>query len=128
MVQNNFVKFIHDPCPFFFYVCLHPGTNLLCLCWRVSSSIWPSVALNHKSSFSLFANSYHNLNIGFATKCGTSAHEAKRVCLGVKQILTNRGECKGWSLMTSKCTRTLGVAFMQELWMFGTLVGKENKH
>jgi hypothetical protein len=30
--------------------------------------------------------------------------------------------------MTPKCTLTLGVAFVQELQMFKTLVGKVNKH
>jgi len=42
--------------------------------------------------------------------------------------ITNGGECKGWSLMTLKCTPTLGVAFVWELQMFKTLVGKEKRH
>jgi hypothetical protein len=50
-----------------------------------------------------------------------------RVCLNGKHTLTNGGECKGWSPMTPKCTTILG-ALMQELQMFGTLVGKANKH
>jgi hypothetical protein len=54
------------------------------------------------------------------------AHEAKRVCLSVKHIFTNGGDCKGWSPMTPKCTPTLGIAFLWELWMFKTLVGKAN--
>jgi len=33
------------------------------------------------------------------------AHEAKRMCLGVKLTFTNGGECKGWS-------PTLGIAFV----------------
>jgi hypothetical protein len=32
------------------------------------------------------------------------AHEAKRMCLGVKQTFTNGGECKRWNPMTLKCT------------------------
>jgi hypothetical protein len=47
-----------------------------------------------------------------------------RVCLGVKHTLTNGGKCKGWSVMTPKCTPILGVAIMWELRMFTTLVGK----
>jgi len=51
----------------------------------------------------------------------TKAHEAKKMCLGVKQTLTNGGECKGWSPMTPKCTVILltkvgvhlGVAFVR---------------
>jgi len=43
------------------------------------------------------------------------AHEAKKMCLGVKHALTNGGECKGWSPMTPKCIATLGVVFMQGL-------------
>jgi len=37
------------------------------------------------------------------------------------RALTDGGECKGWNLMT------VGVAFVWELQMFKTLVGKENK-
>jgi len=48
--------------------------------------------------------------------------------LGVKHTFTNGGECKGWSLMTPKCTPTLGVALMRELQMFITLVVMVNKH
>jgi len=58
----------------------------------------------------------------------TKAHEAKRMCLGVKHTFTNGEECKGWSLMTPKCIFTLGIAFMRKSRMFRTLVGKENKH
>jgi len=43
------------------------------------------------------------------------AHEAKIVCLNVKLILTNEGECKGWNLMTPRCIPTLGIAFLREL-------------
>jgi hypothetical protein len=50
------------------------------------------------------------------------------MCLCVKHIFTNGGECKGWNPMTHKCTHTLGVALLQELQMFKTLVAKENKH
>jgi hypothetical protein len=32
----------------------------------------------------------------------------KRVCLGVKQILTNEGECKGWSPMIPKMQSHFG--------------------
>jgi hypothetical protein len=56
------------------------------------------------------------------------AHEAKKMCLGVKQTFTNEGKCKVWSPMTSKCTLTLGVTFVRELRMFKTLVGKAKKH
>ncbi len=64
------------------------------------------------------------------------AHEAKKMCLGVKQTLTNGGECKGWSPMTPKCTAILltkmgvhlGVTFVRQLQMFKALVGKVNKH
>ncbi len=55
------------------------------------------------------------------------AHEAKRICLGVKQTFTNGGECKGWSPMTSKCTPTVGVALVRESRMFIVLVGKAKK-
>jgi hypothetical protein len=41
------------------------------------------------------------------------AHEAKRLCLGVKRTLKNGGECKGWSPMIPKCTSPiLGVTFI----------------
>jgi len=50
------------------------------------------------------------------------------MCLGVKHILTNGGECMGCNLMTPKCILTLRVALMWELQMFETLVGKVNKH
>jgi hypothetical protein len=50
------------------------------------------------------------------------------MCLGVKHIFKNGGEYNRWSPMTPKCTPTLGVAFMEELQMFRTLVGKANKH
>jgi len=56
------------------------------------------------------------------------AHEGKKVCLGVKHTFTNGGECKGWNLMTPKCTPTLGIALVQELQMFSALVRKANKH
>jgi hypothetical protein len=56
------------------------------------------------------------------------AHEAKRMCLGVKHTLTNGGEFKGWNPTTLKCTLILEVTFLQELQMFRTLVGKEKKH
>jgi hypothetical protein len=48
--------------------------------------------------------------------------------LGVKHTLTNGGECRGWSPMTPMCIPTLEVAFVRELRMFKTLVGKANKH
>jgi len=38
------------------------------------------------------------------------AHEAKKVCFGVKHTFTNGEEYKGWSPMTPKCTPNLGVA------------------
>jgi len=40
------------------------------------------------------------------------AHEAKRMCFGVKHTFANGGECKGWKPMTPKCTPTFRVAFM----------------
>jgi len=46
----------------------------------------------------------------------------------VKHIFTNGGNYKRWSLMTFKCTPTLGVAFVQESQMFKALVEKENKY
>jgi hypothetical protein len=55
------------------------------------------------------------------------AHEAKRMCLGVKHILTIGGECKGWSLRTPICTPILEIAFVQELRMFRALVEKVKK-
>jgi len=42
------------------------------------------------------------------------AHEAKKVCLGVKQTFTSGGECKGWSPRTPKCTPSLGIALVWE--------------
>ncbi len=56
------------------------------------------------------------------------AHEAKRVCLGVKHTFKNGGKCKGWNLITPKCTPTLGVIFVKKLQMFRALVGKAKKH
>jgi len=50
------------------------------------------------------------------------------MCLDVKNTLTNGGECKGWSPLTPKCIRTLGVTFVQELQMFKALVGNVKKH
>jgi hypothetical protein len=50
------------------------------------------------------------------------------MCLGVKQTFTNGGECKRWNPMTLKCTPTLGITFVQDSWMFKTLVEKVNKH
>ncbi len=67
-------------------------------------------------------------NIGFATKCEVQGPMKPRTCLSVKHTFTNGGECKGRSLMTPKCTPILGVAFVQELQMFETLVGKTKKH
>jgi hypothetical protein len=69
-----------------------------------------------------------NRNIGFTTKCVVQRSMRPKVCVGVKHTLTNGGECKGWSPMTPKCTPTLEVALVRELWMFRTLVGKLNKH
>ncbi len=57
----------------------------------------------------------HNFNIGFMIKMWSArAHEAKRVCLGVKHIITNGEKCKGWSPMTLKYIPSLGITFMQE--------------
>jgi hypothetical protein len=50
------------------------------------------------------------------------------MCLGVTHTLTNGGKCKGWTLMTIKCSPILGIALMQELRMFGALAEKSNKH
>jgi hypothetical protein len=60
LVQNKVAKFDSDLLPFLsmFGLCL--GIDPSCLCWGASSSIWRSVALNYKSSFSLFANSILN--------------------------------------------------------------------
>jgi hypothetical protein len=56
-----------------------------------------------------------NFNIGFMIKMWSArAHEAKRVCLGVKQTITNGEECKGWNLMTCKYIPFLGVIIVQE--------------
>jgi hypothetical protein len=37
----------------------------------------------------------HNLNIGFTAKFEVQGPMRLRVCLCVKKILTNEGECKG---------------------------------
>jgi len=58
-----------------------------------------------------------NLNIEFMTKYEVQGLMRLKVCLGVKHILTNGGECKGWSPMTPKCTLILGITFMLELWI-----------
>jgi hypothetical protein len=58
------------------------------------------------------------------TKCEVQGPMRSKVCLGVKHTCTNGGECKGWSPMTPKCSPTLGVALVQELWMFRALVEK----
>jgi hypothetical protein len=67
-------------------------------------------------------------NIGFTIKCEMQGPMKPKVCLGVKHTLTNGGECKGWSPMIPKCTPTLGVALVWELWMFKALVEKEKEH
>jgi hypothetical protein len=41
------------------------------------------------------AQKCHNPNIGFVTKCEMQGPMRLRLCLGVKDILTNGGECKG---------------------------------
>jgi hypothetical protein len=69
-----------------------------------------------------------NPNIGFVIKCAMQGPMRPRMCLGVKHILTNGGECKGWSPMNPQCTPTLGGALVQELWMFKALVIKAKKH
>ncbi len=59
--------------------------------------------------------SCHNFNIGFTIKMSNAkAHEAKKLCLGVKHTIKNGEECKGWSPMTPKCIPSLGVTFMWE--------------
>jgi len=68
-----------------------------------------------------------NLNIGSATKCEVQGPMWPKVFVGVKHTLTNGGKCKGWSPMIPKCTPTLGVTLVWELWMFKTLVGKAKK-
>ncbi len=55
------------------------------------------------------------------------AHEAKKMCLGVKHILTSGGQCMKLSPMTPKSTPTL-VAFEQKSQIFRALVEKANKH
>jgi len=82
---------------------------------------WSCGAMPHES---IFERLCHNPNIGFATKCERQAPMRPKMCLGVKCILTNVGECKGWNPMTPKSIPTLKVAFMWELWMFRALVGK----
>ncbi len=62
-----------------------------------------------------------NPTIRFVTKCEVQRPMRPRMCLGVKHTFINRGECKGWSPMTSKCTPILRIALMQKLWMFRTL-------
>jgi len=69
----------------------------------------------------------YNPNIGFATKCEVQGPMKSRVCVSVKHILTNGGECKGWSPMIPKCTLVLGVALVWELQMFKALVKKAKK-
>ncbi len=69
-----------------------------------------------------------NPNIGFATKCEIQRPMRSKIRLVVKHTLTNGRNYKGWSLMTPKCTITLGVAFLKKLWMFRALVGKVKKH
>jgi hypothetical protein len=49
------------------------------------------------------------------------------MCSSVKHNFTSGGECKRLSLMTPKCTPTLGITFMQESQMFKALVERENK-
>jgi hypothetical protein len=58
-------------------------------------------------------------------KCEVQVPMRPKVCLGVKHILTSGGECKGWSPMTPKCTPTLGVALVWELWMFEALIRRQ---
>jgi hypothetical protein len=57
-----------------------------------------------------------------------SAHEAKRMCLKMKHILTSGGKCKKLNPMTPISTSTLGVTLMQESQMFKALIEKVNKH
>ncbi len=69
-----------------------------------------------------------NPNIGFTIKSEIQGPMRVKMCLGLKHIFTNERKCKGWNLMTPKCTPTLGVALVWELWMFRILVGRANKH
>jgi hypothetical protein len=50
------------------------------------------------------------------------------MCLGVKHILTNGGDCKRWNLTTPKCTPTMEITLVRESQMFRALVEKTNKH
>jgi len=59
------------------------------------------------------------------TKCEVQGPMKLRVCLGVKHTFTNGRKCKEWSLMTPKCTPTLGVPLVWELRMLKALVGKQ---
>jgi hypothetical protein len=59
-----------------------------------------------------------NFNVGFATKCEVQRPMRPTMCLGVKNIFINRGECKGWNLMIPKCIFILGLTLMWELRMF----------
>ncbi len=43
----------------------------------------------------LFGLKCRNSNIRFVTKCEMQRSMRSRVCLGVKHIFTNGGECKG---------------------------------
>jgi hypothetical protein len=92
-----------------------------------------SERLHHHNLFNMlfdktFKAHCHNPNIGFTIKCEVQGPMKPKVCLRVKHTFTNGGECKGWSLMTPKCTLTLGIALMRELQMFIALVKKEKEH
>jgi hypothetical protein len=56
------------------------------------------------------------------------AHEVKKVCLGVKHILTKGEKREKWNSMVPKCTPTLGVTLVQVSQMFRVLIEKTNKH
>jgi len=56
----------------------------------------------------------HNLNIGFTTNCEVQWPMRPKVCLGVKHIFTNGGECKGSNPKTFKCIPILRITLVQE--------------
>ncbi len=92
-----------------------------------SSALCLKITINIITYQERFYGWCRNPNIRFTTKCEVQGPMRARVYLGVKHTFTNGGKCKGWSPMTPKCTPTLGVALVRELWMFKTLIGEAKK-
>jgi hypothetical protein len=65
-----------------------------------------------------------NPNIGFVSKCKVQGHMKPREFVWKWNTFSQVGD----SAMISKCTPTLGVAFMWEFWIFKALVEKVNKN